>query len=553
MNLGLDAAIRTLLLPVKPGTGEEYAQRAEDILTDMGVAENHSDWVNLETTEWEVTGVPSAPFQSFVTRLLYSPEDNPATFALDFSVVANAATAEILASFSSKYFEMHERIMADEKCSNLQARRILSHAHSLVLFASGAQMTASRISTMLQNDGIVMGRGWSTPNYILSKCGLSKRLDVQVVSDLYTQDAQGEPDLLGDLDLKASIFYVSEVCRKFGYSGDLVDQLNTLFLDHLHPPYLCILHFQLTIQSYYNHRLTNAYEFEPRGERVLWLANKYNEAGLNVGQSPFLNNAKAVDRLDEAWASSKKKRERPAARALVDLLLELDGLSDPSRTAAGQYIRALLHRMIRVNYENGRALSQTIPEFGIVEAQRLLRGVAAGNTGTRGIIEQRLADCIALFEADDLGNWKARGFGDSVFTTNTSQKKLGDVELKHITDSIIVAIEAHGGRLTEKYVYEHIATMRNVLPMRLAELEDRVPIDEWRLELQFVAHSLDPLLPTEFDVEGLQVIVQYRQYEQFRNWEVNDRFLEILESHFIVPLNAVHVHPSVRQRVLDLI
>lgn len=554
MSLSLDAAIRTLLLPVKPGTGDEYAQRAEDILNDIGVVEDHADWVNLETAEWESAGTPSAEFQTFVRRLIYSPGEAPETFALDVSAIANpASAAAVLSAFASRYFEMHERIMEDEKCDNRQSRRILSHTHSLVLLAAGDKMTASRVYAMMLKDGVVLGRSWSTPRYILDRCGITQTVDVPNVTNVYDQDALGEPDLLGDLDLKGSIVYVAQVCEKFGYSGDLEGQLRTLFIDDLHPPYLCMLHFQLTIQSLFNHRLTNAYEFEPRGERVLWLAEKYNSAGLNVGLSPFLNNAKAVDRLDEAWASSKKKRERHAARALVDLLLELDCLSDPSRTAAGQYLRTLLHRMIRITYEAGRALAQAIPAIDAAMAFRLLNGVAGGNTGTRGVVEQRLADCIALFEAGDLKDWKLRGFGDSVFTTNTSQKKLGDAELKHAKDTRVVAIEAHGGRLTEKYVQDHIFTMRQVLPMRMAELEDRAPLADWQLELQFIAHDLDAGMTENLIIDGLPVTIRYRRFDEFRGFPVDADFVRIVSEHFTAPLNAVHVHPRTRGVVLGLI
>lgn len=554
MTLSLDAAIRTILLPVAPGTGDEYAQRAEDILNDLGVVEDHADWVNLETGAWELSGKPSQQFKDFVTRVLFSPGQEPETFALDASVIPVPPGAQdVLNAFSSRYFEMHERVMTDEKCDHRQARRILSHTHSLVLLATGDKMTASRVYSMMLRDGIDLGRSWSTSRYILDKCGLQQTVSVQEVQSLFTQDAIGEADLLGDLDLQDCIAYVAEVCRRFGYSGNLEDQLQTLFVADLHPPYLCMLHFQLTTQSMFNHRLTNAYEFEPRGERVLWLASKYNGAGLDVGMSPFLNNAKSVDTLDSAWAASKKKKERHAARALVDLLTELDRLSDPSRSAAGQYLRALLHRMLRISLQNNTALTAPLPHLNAEGAQKLLAGVAAGNTGTRGVIEQRLTDCIALREAGDLARWRRRGFGDSVFTTNTSQKKLGDAELKHATKNRIVAVEAHGGRLTEKYVQDHLFTMRNVLPLRLEELEDRAPIGDWALELQFFAHDLDAGLSENHIVEGLPVHINYRRYADVAGMPVDNEFLAILSTYFTDHLNAVHVHSRTRQAVLNLI
>ncbi|MEP2892366.1 hypothetical protein [Tateyamaria sp.] len=554
MSLSLDAAIRTILLPVAPGTGDEYAQRAEDILNDLGVVEDHADWVHLETAAWELAGKPSQQFKEFIARLLFSPGQAPETFALDASVIpAPPGAQDVLNAFSSRYFEMHERVMADEKCDHRQARRILSHTHSLVLLATGEKMTASRIYSMMLRDGVDLGRSWSTPRYILDKCGLAASINVQDVQTLFAQDTIGEADLLGDLDLQNCIAYVAEVCRGFGYSRDLANQLQTLFVTDLHPPYLCMLHFQLTAQSMFNHRLTNAYEFAPRGEPVLWLSSEYNEVGLDVGLSPFLNNAKSVDTLNSAWAASKKKKERHAARALVDLLTELDCLSDPSRSAAGQYLRALLHRMLRISLQNNTALTAPLPQLDAEGGRRLLAGAAVGNTGTRGVIEQRLTDCIALREAGDLTRWRLRGFGDSVFTTNTSQKKLGDAELKHATENRIVAVEAHGGRLTEKYVQDHLFTMRNVLPLRLEELEDRAPIGDWQLELQFFAHDLDAGLSEDHIVEGLPVHINYRRFADVVGMPVDGDFLALLSTYFTEHLNAVHVHSRTRQAVLNLI
>ena len=553
MSLSLDAAIRTILLPVAPGTGDEYAQRAEDILNDLGVVEDHADWVNLETAEWEQSGKPSEGFKTFVIRLLYSPGKTPETFAVDANVISGAASAnDVLGAFSSSYFEMHERVMTDEKCDYRQARRILSHTHSLVLFATGDKMTASRIYAMMSKDGIDLGRSWSTTRYILDKCKLPQSVSLQYVQMLFDQDASGEADLLGDLTLDDSIIYVAEVCRGFGYSENLEDQLSSLFVGDIHAPYLCMLHFQLTVQSMYNHRLTNAYEFEPRAERVWWLATKYSEAGLDVAKDPFLNNAKAVDTLGETWAASKKK-EKHAARALVDLLSELDQLSDPSRSVAGQYLRALLHRLLRVTFQTKNAVATALPELDATTARKLLVGVAAGNTATRGVIEQRLTDCIALREAGKIALWRSRGFGDSVFTTNTSRKKLGDAELKHATETRITAIEAHGGKLTEKYVQDHLSTMRNVLPLRLEELEDRAPIGDWELELQFFAHDLDHGLSKAHVIEGLRVHINYRRFADVVEMPVDADFLALLSTYFTGHLNAVHVHSRTRQAVLNLI
>ncbi|WP_164555348.1 hypothetical protein, partial [Paracoccus haematequi] len=63
--------------------------------------------------------------------------------------------------------------------------------------------------------------------------------------------------------------------------------------------------------------------------------------------------------------------------------------------------------------------------------------------------------------------------------------------LKHKVRDEIIAVEAHGGRLTGRYVEDHLFTMRAVLEARRAELEDRVPVARWSVEVVFVAHQID--------------------------------------------------------------
>ncbi len=208
--------------------------------------------------------------------------------------------------------------------------------------------------------------------------------------------------------------------------------------------------------------------------------------------------------------------------------------------------------MLRISFQTNTALIAPLPELDAESGQKILAGVAAGNTGTRGVIEQRLTDCIALREAGDLTRWRLRGFGDSVFTTNTSQKKLGDAELKHATENRIVAVEAHGGRLTEKYVQDHLFTMRNVLPLRLEELEDRTPIGDWQLALQFFAHDLDAGLSEDHVVEGLPVHIIYRRFADVVEMPVDGDLLALLSTYFTEYLNAVHVHSRTGQAVLNL-
>jgi hypothetical protein len=549
----LDTAVRTLLLPVKPGTGGEYGARAEEIMDELGVAEDKADWVILQASAWEHTGTPSPEFRSFVQSLLYSPEREPSSFIIEPEALGDVKTGNrVLHDFSRRYFELHARVMEEEKVGHQAARRVLSYVHTMLLLASGGRMTASRIYSILLADGITLSKSWSTPRFILDACGLRQEVSSADIEAIYNEDLASEPGLLGDMTLEEAVVHVAEMCQSFGYDGDLRSQLTTLLIEDKHTPYLCMLHFQLSLLQLYNHRLTNGYEFSPRGEGVLWLTEKYNAAGLNVGLSPFLNNAKSVDTLNEGWASSKKKRERHAARSLTDILAELDRLSDPSRSAAGVYLRGVLHRIIRISSAGGVGLPHVIPAFDVNSAASLLASVGIGNTGTRGIIEQRLTDSVVLYQAGDLALWRKRGFGDSVFTTNTARKKFGDAELKHVVNPLIVAAEAHGGRLTEKYVQEHLFTMRNVLPFRVAELEDRAPLVDWTIQLQFYAHEVDPGMTESLNISGVSVEISYVRFSDLAGLDTTSGLVGFLDTCLRNELNKIHVHPSIRQALLAM-
>jgi hypothetical protein len=551
LQLDLDAAIRTLLLPLRPGTKGAYSDRAEEILGTLNVTMDYADWVLLEASRWR-DGSPSATFKRFVKELLFSSERNPSTFSIDV-ITGSIDPDEAARNFSEGFFQLHAQLMASEDISHEEASRILSHTHTIALLASGSGMTASRIYGLLSKDGIVLGKGWSAVRTILDRCGFRQEMRQPDVEAVYSEDLDAEPELFGDLDIEGSIQHAASACREFGYRGPLEDQLRTLLLDGFHAPYICMVHFQLTTLTTYHHRISNAYEFSPRGLGLLWLANRYLNSGLDVADSPFLNNAKSVDTLDTFWAATKKKAQRPAARVVADLLNEFDTLSDPSRSAGGRYIRCLFHRFIRVTLENNGPLPNPLPHLKPSHAIKLCDGIGRGNTGTTGVLEQRLADCWLLHKAGEAAKWHQKGFGDSVFATNTSKKKFGDAELKHRTKTKILAVEAHGGHLSQVYVDAHLATLRRVLPIRLEELEDRAPIADWVLQLHFVSHSADADLSVEARVGDLAIQITYHRFEDVAALGEELSFQEILREGFVDKLNVVHVPARFRRTALSFL
>lgn len=161
-----------------------------------------------------------------------------------------------------------------------------------------------------------------------------------------------------------------------------------------------------------------------------------------------------------------------------------------------------------------------------------------------------MTDCWLLHYAGDIADWHVKGIGNSVFATNTAKKKFGDAEIKHRTQPRIVAVEAHGGHLSQIYVDDHLSTLRTVLPIHLEELEDRAAIADWALELHFVSHGSDPGLLAVTNIEGLQVNITYHRFADIAPLGATPAFHPIFVEHFVNRLNVIHVPSRFRRAAL---
>lgn len=114
--------------------------------------------------------------------------------------------------------------------------------------------------------------------------------------------------------------------------------------------------------------------------------------------------------------------------------------------------------------------------------------VAAGNTQTFGIMDQRAADFLTAIRHSTLLD-KSRGLGSSVNETNFSARKFGDIEFIDTDNHVIWAYEAHGGALTDKYVESHCRTLRKVLPYRQPDRDLIAPAGDWTFHIGFIDHD----------------------------------------------------------------
>jgi hypothetical protein len=249
-------------------------------------------------------------------------------------------------------------------------------------------------------------------------------------------------------------------------------------------PYLQILHYQCIVANFYDHAVATLYEFSPRGAAANSLFQRY-PAALAPAANPFLNNAKAVDRLDAGWAATRADATG-AARALVRLLSGLEEMGFSARREYAAWLRWWLHRGLRLQVPAPTQLPMP-PTAASISA--VLDHVAGGETNTGGVIEQRIVDAVVSTRHPTDDGWRARGLADSVNASNVSRRKLGDCDFQHAADRRVVAYEAHAGVLSGVYLASHFEKLRRILPLRIEEWAGIADVEEWSVEVNFIAHD----------------------------------------------------------------
>ena len=294
--------------------------------------------------------------------------------------------------------------------------------------------------------------------------------------------------------------------RKF---KDGVIRLFTPDIGESFVPYLQILLYISTVDHFFDHSPEFIYTYKPRGEVANLIFGVFPPE-LAPGGNPMLNNFKAVNRITLDWADSRPDN-REQARALVEIVEGLSSLAYSPRVQVSSLLRKAIVRYIEIKTPAAINIEQQT-DFEAIK--RFVRGVSTIQTGTRGVIEQRVVDFLAAIEYP-LPEWRSRGLGDPVNASNSSSKKLGDCDFQNITEKRCVAVEAHAGRLTDVYVREHLRTLRINLPSRLEEWSRISELSDWRLYLRFLVHE-DARSGAEISVpevvDGPVEVLTYSQY-----------------------------------------
>ncbi|RYZ87770.1 MAG: hypothetical protein EOP06_12140, partial [Proteobacteria bacterium] len=469
----------------------------ETTLSSFGVI--HADfqaWVALRVANWMESGSPAADLRQVVLEILK---------------IADLNHGPKLAQI---YFETHRGLMTSYFMSHEEARALLTSAFFIGDLAWIERQSAAQIAKLL-----AAGRNDTTftrqsVGYLTEKMGYKAVLTRPEVEALFSEDADAALEFFADADIAAACEIATTYALLLGFPSNLYTALTALAplanLVHF-PPYLQILHYQCTIAEYFDHAARDFYEFSPRGGPALWLFSQYPGALATAG-NPYLNNAKSVGEVDESWVRSKKQNERPGAKALHEILAGLEQMRFAARREVAKVLRMWLHHVMRLS----EPLTMMLPEqLTSSQIESLLNGVMLGNTGTYGIIEQRIVDAVSAARHRPVDGWRGRGLGDSVNTTNVSRKKIGDVDFQHAGNRKIIAYEAHGGELTDIYVDEHLRTLRKVIALRNEELAGIADLSEWEVTVVFIAHRISVEDRIVLEIDGLRVALIFQTFAQF--------------------------------------
>lgn len=557
--LDFKAAARSLLLPVLPGKEEAYLEFVNDYLSDLGIAEDDRvRWLSLELRRWRKSGTPAPEFAQLVQDSLFKEGRAPSESFIFESDTSSSGISyrDVSKKAASNYFTIHGKLISESLFPHDAARQLLSHLGMIVRLRIEESMSASEISRIISIRDQRFEFNWPVIKSVLQPLGLAPNVSKEMVEATFKEDEAAEALLFGDLDLTESIGQIGQLATELGCPGNFDKWLEDLLAGEVHPPFLAILHYQLCALEHFDHAVTYAYEFAPRGQAFLWLNEQYVNAGLPTAKSAFLNNAKATLRLDKGWAVGRDNLR--SATALAGILGELENLGTLAKKELGSQIRGLLHRLLRVkSEETGGELPFELPDFTEDNICSLADAASAENTGTAGIIEQRLVDCLAQLENGE--EWVPRGIGDSVFAANIPRKKFGDCEfeLPERPTPKIRAYESHGGNLSEPYLEDHLGSFAEVLEQRREDLEAVSEIPNWDFTVVFVAHSF------KFDTasrsvatlnDGTQVAIEFRTFEELASVITKDpsRSMEVGNRLIRQRLNDRYVHPDVREATLQL-
>lgn len=470
----LESAVARLQLPIPPQLGPAtvaliraaFPATLDDTAIALEIGRLNGEWIQ--------SGSCPGPLKSLIVALLGD--------GLPSVLVPLVATQYV--SIIDDLQVSRSGGQAWEGLSLDRARRLLSQVDVIYRLFSTDRLSGSQVSRLLDSWESSVSVHFRPLLCLARHLGLDLGLSRARVRELVGFDRERCADLFPDGDLDSAVASAVELLKLTDPEFTAAESLGVLLGTNgrvAELNYLQLFHLSLLPLEDWDHPPAYLYEFAPRGEAASEVLDNYPIETANAA----LNLSKSVYALDQSWARTKASS---SASSLATVLGYLETLPHPARREAGRVLRALLFRFLEVT----ATPSKQLPPFTQSSIDAVLDHLAIGGTGTRGVIEQRVMDaCLDVLWLSSAGDWYPRGLGDPVNASNTSRRKLGDVEFQDVSSRVVEVYEIHGGVLTAPYVKAHGQSLLRGLRRRFEEEWVAIDADpnHWRVNVTFVAHS----------------------------------------------------------------
>jgi hypothetical protein len=436
------------------------------------------------------------------------------------------------------------------------AAGLLSEAPLIFRLAVQQRMSATQIAMVMSQ---VLGGTffpYKAVEQVMTALSVRASVEAQAARALAETDQELSIRRFADANLAESAAIMGEAGYRLGLSADL-EEILCFLCPPENPseafiPYLQTLEFLCTVTEFYDHPPEFLYEFSPRGSMADEIFGRY-PIGLAPAGNPVLNNFKAVEAADMAWA-----RSRPSHKsvALVQLLEGLSKMPYGPRKDLAAWIRQWLVRAVSL-LDNAPVRLINVPAATAESVWRLFDWVSAGNTESAGAVEQRTVDALSALCHPTVDGWRERGIGDATTISNLSRKKMGDIEFQDSATRRVEAFEPHGGRLSVAYLEGHIRSSRRVIVQRLEGWRSLADLAEWSIVVRFIAHDLPQSLrvPDPVAVEGVRLEITVETFESFIDQSTTaaspEDLLAAVSEYVFAAMNRPQVPQSLRNAVAE--
>jgi hypothetical protein len=497
----------------------------------------------------EVLGIQLDAFASFLReegRLWRESGDPGDRFADAIQQGLCLSSSKAVQFIAGDFFSLFKRFRSSG-LSHAEAGNLLSQADFIFSLAEKHRMSCSSISIVLSGE-----EETRVPWQLVQKLLPTELRHSPDTASLLEADNAFSDWLFPDVRETELLDVLDDHIGPLLGKGNLIDALRELTPESAEEgdwSLIAMLHFALFPLDGSWHHPSFPYEFAPRGAGMNPIREAYED--LIPSENPWLNNAKGADRLDVTWSYSRAfgQRSQVGPLCLQRVLAALEELQPASRRLVARAVRAWCAALRRIH----DPVEEIIPKtFGHEEARRFLDSICASESGTRGVLEQRVLDAIATAIHHDQ-SCRVRGRGDSVNAANLPRRKLGDCEFSEVSSGRgrVTAYEAHAGTLTQEYFEQHTRSLTRGIRRRKAE--EWGPEEDWELHVIFVAHDYANCVEHEYYEEDVKVTVQFLSYEDLQSGLPDEILLPLIRSWVWERLRGAGTSQSVKSRFVELL